>query len=159
MLSTFVRFRKFRLFPTKDNVIFRIIKVITKIYVNDRSIWSKWVMQSSICILAECGYSCFNVLATTENIECLIFRELWKNFFECFKFRTVTCCCSTWTRRWITKTRSGYITCCERIRKASCNIRTRFNRNRFCIWCFNSGGCLSRATVGVLGYFCLCWFT
>lgn len=128
-------------------------------YVNDRSIWLKRVMLSSICILAECGNSCFNVLATAENIEYLLFGELWKNLFECFKSRTVICCSSVWTRRWTTKKRSGYITCCERIRKASCNIRTRFNRNRVSIWCFNSSGYLDRAAVSVLGYFCLCWFT
>ena len=156
MLSTFVSFRKFRLLPTKDDVIFRIIEVSIKIYINDRSIWLKQIMQSFICILAECGNSCFNVLATAENIEYLLFGELWKNLFECFKSRTVICCSSIWTRRWTTKKRSGYITCCERIRKAGCNVRTRFNRNRGCIWYFNSGGCLGRATISVVGFFRSC---
>ena len=75
-------------------------------YVNDRSIWLKRVMLSFICILAECGNSCFNVLATAENIEYLLFGELWKNLSECFKSRTVICCNSIWTRRWTTKKRS-----------------------------------------------------
>lgn len=126
---------------------------MTEAYDWSESCYPPFAFSQSVAIAVSMSW----LLLKTSNI--FFSGSCGKNLFECFKSRTVICCSSVWTRRWTTKKRSGYITCCERIRKASCNIRTRFNRNRVFIWCFNSSGYLDRATVSVLGYFCLCWFT